>query len=282
MFTNKMNAGLSIFAVLLVFIIAGPACVFANMTYTFHLDGVDAGIRAQVEASVTEAVGLYNQHGSFNKHLNIYYNAGVPTAQANFDGVITFGGSRNTRVALHEMLHTLGVGTYWAWSSNVSGGVWTGASGVAQIQVFDGAGAVINSDGTHFWPYGLNYDNEDSGLNRFRSIRMTAAFAADMWFVSFIQEPAYQIVASGGTAVFSVSVVGSSSYAWYKQGNPSALTNGGDISGATSNTLQIANAEMADEGRYYCISGGLTSRLASLMILRTDPQLVGHWSLLHK
>ena len=275
--SNKLKVKPSIFAILLILVLVGSSAVFADITYTLDLNGVDTGIRTQIETAIAEAVSFYNQQGSFNKSLYIIYDSSVTTADGNYNGTIRFGGSRNTRVALHEILHTLGVGQLPAWSATLSGGVWTGTYGNAQLAAFDGAGSVVHGDTQHFWPYGLNYDSEDNSLNRFRSVRVVAALRADMGLVSFVQEPAYQIVQSGSTAVFSVTVVGASSYAWYKQGNSSPLTNGGDISGAASNTLHIANAEVADEGRYYCVSGGLTSRPASLMILRTTPQLVGHW-----
>ena len=88
------------------------------------------------------------------------------------------------RTALHETGHTLGMGTTWQWRANMSvatgTGTWIGANGVAQIHVFDGGGGVITSDGTHFWPYGLNYDNEGSTENFRRHVLMMAAFRKDM------------------------------------------------------------------------------------------------------
>ena len=76
--------------------------------------------------------------------------------------------------------HTLGVGTAWQWGANVSGGVWTGPNGLLQIRLFDGDSAAIHSDGTHFWPYGLNYDNEGSTEAFRRHVLMMAAFRRDM------------------------------------------------------------------------------------------------------
>jgi len=59
--------------ILFAYILLGTASIWADVTYTLHLDGVDQGIPNQIEPSVAEAVGLYNQYGSFNKHLNISY-----------------------------------------------------------------------------------------------------------------------------------------------------------------------------------------------------------------
>jgi hypothetical protein len=69
---------------------------------------------------------------------------------------------------------------------------------------------------------------------------------------------AYKLVDGGATANISVTATSISpmTYQWYKYVNgvsDTLLTNVGDISGATTATLSIANAEVADEGRYYCI-----------------------------
>jgi hypothetical protein len=90
--------------------------------------------------------------------------------------------------------------------------------------------------------------------------------------------PAYQIVDAGSTAVFSVVVdsVSPATYYWYKYVDGISdimLTDGGDISGAATDTLSIANVEAADEGQYYCIvnndSGiGVASEMAPLGMKR--------------
>ena len=133
------------------------------------------------------AVAQYNRYGTFAKHITVNYNSGVPTAQANYDGWLEFGANasyQNYRTALHEISHTLGVGTTWQWRANLSvatgTGTWTGTNGIAQIQAFDGPGATITSDGTHFWPYGLNYDNEGSTESYRRHVLMMRALRKDM------------------------------------------------------------------------------------------------------
>lgn len=140
--------------------------------------------RAGIISAMNAAVAIYNANGYFPKILTANYSPGVPTAQAGYNGWIDFGGSISTRVALHEISHTLGVGTYWNWDPKVSGGKWTGARALARLALFDGAGAAINSDGTHFWPYGLNYDYEDSASIRVRHIKMVSALRWDMGIVT--------------------------------------------------------------------------------------------------
>ena len=136
--------------------------------------------RDAVTASMDEAVALYNRNGHFDKHLTANYSPGVPTAQANYSGWIDFGGSYNTRVALHEIAHALGTGTYWPFD----GGAWSEDSAAGRlVKLYEGQGALLNTGGTHFWPYGLNYDNEDGAAARMRQVRLVSAFRFDMGIV---------------------------------------------------------------------------------------------------
>jgi fibronectin-binding autotransporter adhesin len=157
---------------------------------TYQLAGSNASWpadkRAAIVSAMNAAVALYNANGHFPKHLTANYNSGVPTAQANYNGWIDFGGSISTRVALHEISHTLGVGTYWNWDNkrNTSTKLWTAPRALARLALFDGAGAVLHADGVHFWPYGLNYDYEDGTTNRVRHIKMVSAMRWDMGIVT--------------------------------------------------------------------------------------------------
>ncbi len=157
---------------------------------TYQLAGSNASWpadkRAAIVSAMNAAVALYNANGYFPRHLTANYNAGVPTAQASYNGWIDFGGSISTRVALHEISHTLGVGTYWNWDPkrNTSTNRWNAPRALARLALFDGAGAVLNADGAHFWPYGLNYDYEDSTTNRIRHIKMVSAMRWDMGIVT--------------------------------------------------------------------------------------------------
>ena len=146
----------------------------------FYGSGGDTAIRTQLTNSMNFCVDTYNAHGYLHGNIRADYNGGVPTAQAGYGGPITFGGSRNGRVAMHEMGHVFGVGTRGEWGANLSGGIWTGPNAVRLIQQIDGPGAVINSDGTHFWPYGLNFDNEGGARNEICHVRMMEALVQDM------------------------------------------------------------------------------------------------------
>lgn len=162
-------------------------CVLPARALTYQLAGGNASWpadkRAAIVSAMNAAVALYNANGYFPKNLTANYNAGVPTAQGNYSGWIDFGGSISTRVALHEISHTLGVGTYSTWASRNVGGTWNGSRATARVKIFDGSSAVVNCDNVHFWPYGLNYDTEDSTTNRVRHIKMVSALRWDLGIV---------------------------------------------------------------------------------------------------
>ena len=72
-----------------------------------------------------------------------------------------------------------------------------------------------------------------------------------------VSGPASSVVLAGQTATFAVTAtgLGNLSYKWFKVdgGGDIELTNGGDISGATTASLQISNVATADAGGYYVI-----------------------------
>ena len=118
---------------------------------------------AHIEAAMDSAVFLYNKYSDLSKHIEVYYSTGVPTAEASSNGDLRFGKDRNymfVGTAMHEMAHTLGMGTTSAYQSMMSGGVFKGEKAQALIKEIDGADAVLKGDSQHFWPYGLNYRSE--------------------------------------------------------------------------------------------------------------------------
>jgi len=109
----------------------------------------------------------------------------------NINGSIRFGPTTSymeyTR-AMHEIGHTVGVGTASNWQSLLvtpdGGGtrVWSGANATAELRAITGVATdVINGDNAHFWPYGLNYVTEvRSEADVINHCRIVMALRKDM------------------------------------------------------------------------------------------------------
>lgn len=148
-----------------------------TLGYTLAAD-IPADKLPAIRDAMDFAVGHANTLGAFAGTVNVVYGAQTPTADASYRGTIRFGGSIGRRVALHELAHWLGSGSTGAWARTVVGGRFTGAKAVARIKAFDGPDAILNADGQHFWPYGLNYDGETSETQR--NTQLVSAQVADM------------------------------------------------------------------------------------------------------
>ncbi|GHD16911.1 hypothetical protein GCM10010313_45680 [Streptomyces violarus] len=135
-----------------------------------------------ITRAMNAAVARYNNLSDLGKTLTVRYEPGVPTADGNINGTIRFGSNRsymNERTALHEISHTIGVGTSSGWSRLGGSGTWNGGQATALVKQYDGSGAKISTGGGHFWPYGLNYDNEWSATAADRHVHIVAAMVRD-------------------------------------------------------------------------------------------------------
>lgn len=246
-----------------------------DITYHLNFDPASSWQAQEVANSVAAVAAFYNQHGSFNKHWAVTYHPGIPTAEGNYDGYMGYGGIRNERVVFHEAAHTFGMGTHWTYGGLVAGG-WKGQHGNRALSESYG-GTVLGGDGHAIWPGGFNYDNEDGFLERFYHTRVMAGIRADMGILSYTREARNEAVVAGDTAEFRVESPVAVTWQWQKNGVN--LSNGGDISGANTARLLIANAEAADAGSYRCVVTGagetLHSRPRQLWVHAT-PQL-GQW-----
>ena len=86
---------------------------------------------------------------SFEIGLNVGSLVFNDTSNWHFDHTVpvTAGASDFYSVALHELLHTLGVGTSASWNSLISGSTWLGAEVIAS----NGTGTgIVAADGDHF------------------------------------------------------------------------------------------------------------------------------------
>lgn len=139
-----------------------------NVTYTLvkvsnpTADQQDA--YDKIQTAMDKAVEFYNKYTTITKALTIRYEPSVSTADGNINGSIRFGSNHsymNHITAMHEIAHTVGVGTSGRWTALIVNKVYTGANGTAAIRAITGDNsAKINGDNMHFWPYGLNYTSE--------------------------------------------------------------------------------------------------------------------------
>lgn len=140
---------------------------------------------ATIRKAMDSAVGYYNKYTSISKSLNVQYNTGVNTADGNSNGTIRFGSNRSymqVGTAMHEIAHTVGLGTTSEYTGLMVGGQWQGAAGIAALKEIDGASAVLKGDGMHFWPYGINYESEVKGVATLVAhCRIVQAMATDMY-----------------------------------------------------------------------------------------------------
>ena len=145
------------------------AAVFthAEVTYTLHksanptADEQDAYKR--ITTVMDSAVKLYNTYSNLSKFINVYYAPGVPTAEASSNGDLRFGENRSYMVvptAMHEMGHTMGIGTTQEYWDVCKDGVFRNDKVQAKLREMDGPNAELHCDRQHIWPYGLNQASE--------------------------------------------------------------------------------------------------------------------------
>ena len=162
-----------------------PEAELATITWTLQKAGnptpdqQDAYNR--ITSAMNAAVARYNNLSDLGKTITVRYDPGVPTADGNINGTIRFGNRAymTERTALHEIAHTIGVGTSSRWASLTSGGTYHGAEATRLVRQYDGAAATLSAGGGHFWPYGLNYDNEFSQTAADRHVNIVAAMVRD-------------------------------------------------------------------------------------------------------
>lgn len=144
-----------------------------NVTYTLvkssnpTADELDAYQR--IEEAMNKATYYYNTYTTITKKLTVSYVPSVSTADGNINGSIRFGSNRsymNHITAMHEIAHTIGVGTSSRWRQLIVNGVYTGNNAKELLKQLTGDyNAVLKGDSTHFWPYGLNYTSEVKSEN---------------------------------------------------------------------------------------------------------------------
>ena len=119
-------------------------------------------MRQKIVEALDAALLTYNRYAAFDKEFIVDYNPAVGTAEVGGDGIMRFGNMFGYRVSLHELSHMFGVGTRREWWELAKTGKWTGprANALMQKMTPPGGDATIYCDGMHFWPGGLNQEDE--------------------------------------------------------------------------------------------------------------------------
>lgn len=144
---------------------------------------------------------------------------------------------------------------------------------------FDNVEADANGDVVMTW------QNETPGFDRgvpVNGIQLVLNAPAPGAPPSITADPQAAFGAEGGTVTMSVAATGNGlTYQWRKSGRN--LPNGGNISGATTDTLRITSLSAADEAVYsvavFNADGSVVSKNATVTISKFDinDAMVGHW-----
>jgi hypothetical protein len=137
----------------------------------------------KITAALDTALSYYNCYTDITKSLRVSYEPSVATADGNVNGNIRFGStdSMNHITAMHEIAHTLGVGST-EFNRLIMGGVFTGPVATAKLREITGdPAAEVHGDTQHFWPYGLNFTSEvKSNQDLIDHCAMVVAIRTDM------------------------------------------------------------------------------------------------------
>jgi hypothetical protein len=166
----------------------GASCPFAGqVSYTLARAAMPSADQSSAYALITAAmdgaIAKYNCYTDITRSVRVSYDPGVATADGNVNGAIRFGARASMVMvtAMHELSHVLGVGSN-EFRAKVQNNLFNGARATAQLREISGKpDDVVHSDGTHFWPNGLNYPNEyKSEADAVNHCKMVIAIRADL------------------------------------------------------------------------------------------------------
>ena len=216
-----MKSFFSMVKIAALFSLALTSFAFAEggVTYTLHksanptADEQDAYKR--ITAVMDSAVKLYNTYSNLSKFINVYYSPGVPTAEASSNGDLRFGENRSYMVvptAMHEMGHTMGIGTTQEYWDACKDGVFRNDKVQAKLRELSGKPSdELHCDRQHIWPYGLNQASE---------VKSEKDLIIHVQLVDFIHQQLFK-------------------EAFYKQGRIKSLANSKCMGITSDNTLEL-------------------------------------------
>jgi hypothetical protein len=179
-------------------LIATPVKRSFHFTGTFNVANVnfgsaDDGAINRLTNSIKGGTHLYSGWSSLSKNpITVEYNTNVPSATGNFNGIIRFGPDpkcQNIHTMVHEISHTVGIGTTSNWESYYSDNKWTGPLGKQQYEAIDGTSELPMRD-AHFIPYMTTCASFKPEFYSviFKHISIAQALVADVGLVNGIQK----------------------------------------------------------------------------------------------
>ena len=148
-----------------------------NVTYSLWRGEADDATYARILKAMDESCFYFNNMTSTVRDYDVAYSPGTPTADCNYTDRphMNVGANHSYQrcgTIMHEMEHGLGLQNYSTqWSKDIlrSGngtGQWLGDRVTEALQFWDNnTTSVLNGDGIHMWPYGVNGANEDDGTD---------------------------------------------------------------------------------------------------------------------
>ena len=113
----------------------------------------------------------------------VFLDPNEETAEGNINGEIHFGPRDiSLRTALHEISHTVGIGTTPPYHRLTVDERFIGKHALAQLRAITGEEhLILHADTWHFWPYGLNNPGEDHSIwDYIDHCRMVSAICQDI------------------------------------------------------------------------------------------------------
>lgn len=196
---------LKIAVVGLVCALGATPALAGKVSYTLHKSANPSADEQEayelITAAMDSAMYYYNKYTDLSKYINVYYSTGVPTAEASSNGDLRFGKDRNymyVGTAMHEIAHTMGMGTTSEYQAMFKNGVFQGEKAQALLKELDGADAELHGDSQHFWPYGLNYRSEvHSELDLINHAKIVNAMYQDIFKEAFYKDVRIKSLSAG-------------------------------------------------------------------------------------
>jgi hypothetical protein len=133
-----------------------------DVTWKWGKPSEDEIVDGRIAEAMDSAMYYYNNYSNLYHRITANYDSGVPTAQCNIVGDMTFGSVARYQwvgTAQHEISHAMGVGTASNWTS--FGNPWSKPiATMTQRVMMKDMNEVITKDSQHFWPGGINQREE--------------------------------------------------------------------------------------------------------------------------